>query len=163
MKEPIDFYSYNLKDTEVITFEFPGRVIPKQRPRSKGKHHYLPPNYANWKDQNVKRIKLQWELHHMDSDPPKITFCFIQFEMHGKFLGDADNIIGSMLDVLVQSGVLYDDKVDYVGNINIRYFPKSTVRNGVAKLSKISYYYNTYNHPYYVSDNPPEDYFNWID
>lgn len=142
----------NIPDT--IIFEFPGRVIPKQRPRSKGKHHYLPPNYANWKDTNIDRIKSQWQEMHMTSEPPKITLCFIEFEMHGKFLGDSDNIIGSMLDVLVQSGVLYDDKVDNLGNSNIRYYPKSPTRKGVVKISRISFYYNSY--------NCPDDYFDGI-
>jgi Endodeoxyribonuclease RusA len=42
----------------------------------------------------------------------------------GKQRGDLYNIAGAILDALVQSGILLDDRISVVSNLSIEYFPK---------------------------------------
>lgn len=133
-----------------LVFKFYGRVIPKQRPRSRGKTHYLPPGYAKWKSENVSRIAQEWQELHKGCDPEEISsisLCKVDIILYGKFLGDIDNISGAILDVLVQAKVLCDDNLSVIPRLTIEHFHKKEPVGATVELSKISTYYTAYNCP----------------
>ena len=100
----------------MITLHLPGRVVPKARPRGGGGNFYLPSNYRDWKDSAIVENLAQYR-------GPQIAKAKILIELHGSHRGDADNLSGSCLDALVQSGVLTDDRLSCVPEIHCIHHP----------------------------------------
>lgn len=50
-----------------------------------------------------------------------ITRAEVAIFIGGKQIGDLDNIAGAILDALVQSGVLLDDRISVVHKLSISY------------------------------------------
>lgn len=96
--------------------ELEGCVIPKARPRgtSKGSHHYLPQGYREWKDAAIACLRKQ-------QPPLKLSGVRVDVVLEGKHRrqGDADNIIGSLMDALVQAGILANDNLVCVTGISL--------------------------------------------
>jgi Holliday junction resolvase RusA-like endonuclease len=101
----------------LILFTLTGRVVPKARPRVAYGHGYLPKNYRSWKSEAVRQLALQY------GGLPPISAAQISVELGGKHRGDADNILGSILDAMVQSAILTDDRLSVINKLTIEYFP----------------------------------------
>lgn len=92
-----------------------GAIAPKARPRrGKNGSMFLPENYRNWKNDAIAQL--------IDAGLPEkpIEACQLEVILIGKHsrCGDADNTIGSILDALVQSGVLIEDNMNKVSKIS---------------------------------------------
>lgn len=94
--------------------ELTGAIVPKARPRSTGKHHYLPTVYRDWKAQAIAQLQCQ-------SGPAKMSGVHLDVLLKGKHSrrGDADNIIGSIMDALVQAQILANDNLATVSALSI--------------------------------------------
>ena len=94
--------------------ELTGAIVPKARPRSTGKHHYLPAPYRAWKSQAIAQLQRQ-------SAPARMTGVRLDVLLKGKHSrrGDADNIIGSIMDALVQAQILANDNLATVSGLSI--------------------------------------------
>jgi Holliday junction resolvase RusA-like endonuclease len=77
----------------------------------------LPAKYRNWKANAIAQLLAQ-------SRPVRpIEKATISIGIGGKQRGDLDNIAGAILDALVQSGILLDDRISVVSKLSIEYFP----------------------------------------
>lgn len=94
-----------------------GSVVPKARPRVSG-HAYLPPKYRSWKNHAIGEIKDQL-VSTQNLGLSDVSIEVILFGKHQR-RGDADNVIGSILDVLVDSKVLKDDNLKCCFALSIR-------------------------------------------
>ena len=86
-----------------------GKCVPKARPRFGGGHSYLPKRYRECKEHFIIQFADQ---AGEDWNPP--SHCRIEFDLIGNFRGDADNIIGTYLDAMVQAGTITDDRINIV-------------------------------------------------
>ncbi len=96
-----------------------GKITPKARPRVAGGHAYLPKRYRDWKDAAIASLRQQ-----LPSDWVPRCGVAITIAISGKQRGDADNIAGAVLDALVQAGVLEDDRLSCLPQLNISHLPK---------------------------------------
>jgi Holliday junction resolvase RusA-like endonuclease len=98
-----------------IAITLSGQIIPKARPRVTVAGTYMPHNYQRWKAQAIAAIRQQYQ-----GDPIARTKT-ITITLTGKHSrrGDADNISGSILDSLVQAGVLVNDNLVAVPSLSI--------------------------------------------
>lgn len=103
--------------SSILLFKLEGKITPKARPRLGGGRAYLPDNYRRWKNDAIAQLFSQ----RQGLDP--ISKCQIEIEIGGKQIGDCDNIAGSILDALVQSNVLVDDRLSIVCRLTIEHFP----------------------------------------
>jgi Holliday junction resolvase RusA-like endonuclease len=78
----------------------------------------MPHRYRDWKALAVGALSDQTKAHVLDTP---ITSATVQIELMGKHprRGDLDNIAGSILDVLVQAGILRDDSISVVSSLSI--------------------------------------------
>lgn len=93
-----------------------GSIVPKARPRgTRSGHHYTSPVYREWKDRAISELAFQY-----DGDPISIP-VLIDVVLIGKHRrsGDTDNVIGSLMDAMVQSGILQDDNMVKVPAISV--------------------------------------------
>lgn len=91
-----------------------GKVVPKSRPRNGRGHSYLPDNYRDWKDNAILDLSSQWR----DKEP--LERVSVAVVVYGTPRGDLDNIVGSVLDALVQSRVLTDDRCSCVPELSVK-------------------------------------------
>lgn len=90
------------------TLTIEGVIVPKARPRFAKGHSYLPDRYRQWKDAAIFSLRGQW------GDKPPIDRARVEIALRGAHRGDLDNLAGSILDALVQSSVLLDDRLTVV-------------------------------------------------
>ena len=90
-----------------------GKVTPKARPRFGSGRAYLPQKYRDWKDNAII------ELLSQSGQTEPIARAEISIELFGGHRGDLDNLAGSVLDALVQSGILLDDRLSVVSKLSI--------------------------------------------
>jgi Holliday junction resolvase RusA-like endonuclease len=78
----------------------------------------MPHRYQDWKALAVGALSDQAKAQVLDIP---ITSATVQIELMGKHprRGDLDNIAGSILDVLVQAGILRDDSISVVSSLTI--------------------------------------------
>ncbi|WP_373546358.1 RusA family crossover junction endodeoxyribonuclease [Chamaesiphon sp.] len=101
-----------------MNYQLTGKITPKARPRLGRGGAYLPSNYRDWKDDAIAQLLAQ-------SRPPEpIARAKVSIAIGGKQRGDLDNIAGAILDALVQSGILLDDRLSVVSKLSIEHFPK---------------------------------------
>lgn len=100
-----------------FTFWLPGKVSPKARPRFNSGQAYLPQNYRQWKKDALVEVLCQLG----DGADLPLTTAQVEVSLTGKHRGDLDNIVGSILDVLVEAGVLVDDRVNCVRGLIATY------------------------------------------
>ena len=101
---------------DLITLTLTGRIIPKARPRVTRGQAYLPSNYRDWKEKSITEIISQLPLGWRP-----FTQACVAIQLQGSMRGDIDNISGSILDVLVQSQVLRDDRLSCLPKLVIRH------------------------------------------
>jgi Holliday junction resolvase RusA-like endonuclease len=96
-------------------FRLTDSIVPKARPRIGSKGAYLPERYRDWKNQAI--IELTMQMRPINA----IERCAINIEIGKVQRGDLDNIAGSILDALVQSGILLDDRISCVYRLSIEH------------------------------------------
>jgi Holliday junction resolvase RusA-like endonuclease len=101
---------------ELLELKLHGRIVPKARPRVSRGHAYLPANYRLWKDWAITSIIDQLPLGFRT-----YSQACVAVQLQGSLRGDADNLAGAILDVLVQSQVLRDDRLSCVPKLIVRY------------------------------------------
>jgi Holliday junction resolvase RusA-like endonuclease len=92
-----------------------GAIVPKARPRVTTNGTYMPGNYTQWKATAIRSIKEQVKAHL-----PKAKYS-LAIALSGKHsrAGDLDNISGSIMDALVQSGILAGDNMTNIVGLSI--------------------------------------------
>lgn len=94
-----------------------GEITPKARPRLLKNHAYLPEKYRNWKKDTIATLREQWTRPSL-----KKTEVVVITGARGQ-RGDLDNIIGAILDAMVQARVIKDDSVKNVPSFFVEYAP----------------------------------------
>ena len=92
-----------------------GQIVPKARPRVTVAGTYMPHNYQRWKAQAIATIRQQYQGDRITRTK---TIAITLVGKHSR-RGDADNIAGSILDALVQSGALVNDNLMAVPSLSI--------------------------------------------
>jgi Holliday junction resolvase RusA-like endonuclease len=85
----------------------PGRGIGKARPRFINGRVITEPKYKSWKTQAISEITKQ--ISEPITESVRVDCKFVNFAS-----SDSDNLTGSVLDALVESGVLSGDSGRYV-------------------------------------------------
>ncbi len=91
------------------TFFLEGPIVPKARARTTANGTYHPHRYKSWKENAVFDLESQY------TGAP-LSGVSVSVEFHGKHRrnSDLDNMLGAILDALVQAGVLKDDSLMHV-------------------------------------------------
>jgi Holliday junction resolvase RusA-like endonuclease len=100
-----------------MKYHLTGKITPKARPRLSKGHAYLPSKYRDWKESAIL------ELRNQPAPVEPIERCQISIIIGGKQTGDLDNIAGSCLDCLTQSGIIKDDRLSVVYRLSIEHQP----------------------------------------
>ena len=112
------FNFMNVTELKTYSFTIEGAISPKPRPRFNGRQAYLPKRYRNWKQSAIDSLKSQLPIDHQP-----IEKCSIFVALHGSHRGDLDNLSGSVLDALVQSEAIRDDRLQMVSQLTVKHFP----------------------------------------
>ena len=99
-----------------LNYQLTGNITPKARPRLGRGGAYLPSKYRDWKEDAIIELLSQ----SRPSQP--LEKATISIAIGGKQRGDLDNIAGSILDALVQAGILLDDRISVVSKLSIEHF-----------------------------------------
>ena len=108
----------------MYTLVLSGKITPKARPRFAFGHAYMPTKYKVWKAGAIASLTQQWA----GRDTLSTARIIITLGSKGQ-RGDLDNICGSVLDALVQAGVLEDDRLSCVPEIAIKHLPHESGQN----------------------------------
>jgi Holliday junction resolvase RusA-like endonuclease len=120
-----------LKNEQIANeFKLTGRIVPKARPRLSGSRVHLPENYRNWKELAVSDLIDQKTPDLMPIKSP----ILLSVEYHGSAVGDADNIIGSIMDALVAAQILHNDGLNIVSSLSFVHI-KSKAHHTQIKLT----------------------------
>lgn len=114
--------------TDTYTFSLQGPIVPKARARVTTNGTYQPRKYQDWKQSAIAALREQWQ-----GGPIKQSVS-INIELTGKHSrrGDSDNVAGSLMDSLVQAGILLDDNLKKIPFLAIGLYwskakPKTTI------------------------------------
>lgn len=110
--------------TNVLKFWIPGRVVPKARPRFNGSQAYLPSGYRGWR--SAAYLEVLSQLTNQTKTLP-IQKAAVEIQLVGQRQGDLDNVLGSCLDLLVQSQVIIDDRISCIPEMSIKSVPGEPV------------------------------------
>lgn len=105
-----------------------GPIVPKARPRFSGRV-YLPERYRIWKLNAIAQFLLQY-------DGAPIQKASVQIDLHGPLRGDLDNLAGAILDALVQSEVILDDRLSCVPKLQIEHIPGKS-KGAIVRLDQL--------------------------
>ena len=96
--------------------------MSKARPRSTRFRSapYTDRVYANWMQDAVMHLKEWWIA------PPLQKTKAVKIELFGPARGDVDNRVGSVFDALVQAGVIKDDNVSVIDDLQVKFFKRKT-------------------------------------
>ena len=101
-----------------MRYKLTGKITPKARPRLGRGGVHLPANYREWKNKAILELLAQSRL----LEP--MSKAQVSIAIGGGQRGDLDNIAGAILDALVQSGILLDDRLSVVSKLTVEHFPK---------------------------------------
>ena len=76
---------------------------------------YLPSKYRDWKEAAI--IELLSQSRPLEP----ISKAEVLIELYGSHRGDLDNILGGILDSLVQARILLDDRLSVVYKLSIEH------------------------------------------
>lgn len=99
---------------KTIIFNLKGNIVPKARPRVTRNGTFMPASYRKWKNEAVNALS-ESQFKNLEN----VTIEVILIGKHCR-RGDADNIIGSILDALVQSGIIRNDNLACISEISIK-------------------------------------------
>jgi Holliday junction resolvase RusA-like endonuclease len=115
----------------MIEFTLPGNVVPKARPRITRNGSFIPKNYRCWKTLAISRMKQQYQGETLQ----QAAVAIVLTGKHPR-RGDLDNLSGSILDALVQAGILRDDNMTVVSSLSIRLeWDKKTEPLAIVRLT----------------------------
>jgi len=118
----------------MISIWIPDKGVGKGRPRFSNGRTYTDPRYSRWKSAAV--------IHLIASKVPKITYpCFVECHFINFLSSDSDNLIGSVLDAMVEAEILSNDSSGYVVGCSGRFYKIRKQRNQpkcVGILVKVS-------------------------
>ena len=98
----------------VCSFVLNGPVVPKARARVTKNGTFHPARYQEWMKDAMTQLHQRWQREPIDY-PVKLTA-----HLHRRCkTGDADNLVGSLLDVLVKSGILANDHIAIVPSVSV--------------------------------------------
>lgn len=107
-----------LTQNKALKFWIPGRVVPKARPRFNGSQAYLPSGYRGWK--SAAYLEILNQLADCGIIELPIQKAAVEIQLVGQQKGDLDNVLGSCLDLLVQSQVIIDDRISCIPEMSIK-------------------------------------------
>lgn len=88
--------------------------MSKPRPRFQNGHAFMPANYRQWKDAAIASFQQQYH-----AAPIERIDC-LRIHLYGTVArGDTDNLAGSVMDALVQAGVLVNDHVAVIPRLEV--------------------------------------------
>lgn len=99
----------------MIEFQLMGDIVPKTRPRVSFGRAYMPQNYRDWKNGAIADLCQQYQGESLTS----LSGVLIALTGKHSRRGDLDNIAGSVLDALVQAGILANDNLVVVPKLSI--------------------------------------------
>jgi len=99
-------------DTYFLVLDF--RIVPQARPREGGR---LPDRYRDWKRQATLLLANQWPHQPLQQ-------AAVAIEYWGPANADSDKLEGSLLDALVDAGVLKDDRLGNVPSLALEWVAK---------------------------------------
>ena len=102
-----------------VSFFLAGKVTPKARPHFNLGQAYLPQTYREWKDDAI--LELRCQMRSYAAFP--LSKASVELLLTGKHRGDLDNLAGSILDALVQSGAIEDDSLKCVSRLLVSHDP----------------------------------------
>lgn len=108
----------------MITLILEGKITPKARPRHYQGRVLTPLRYRLWKERAIRQLTTQWQ----GRGTLPTAKLIITLGAKGQ-RGDLDNIAGAILDGLVQSGVIVDDRLSCIPEISIKYLPHKSNQN----------------------------------
>lgn len=117
----------------MIKFWLNGRVIPKPRPRVTRRGTYMPSNYIEWRNQQIAYLYDQDLIQQLQT-PVSISVIFVGF-----LQGDADNVIGAIMDLLVEAKLIPDDSPKYVPKIVAEYQKSSKQKGAVVIIEDFKF------------------------
>ena len=96
----------------MITLVLHGGIVPKARPRVTANGTFMPRAYSQWKRSAITDFLLQ-------TNERNLSGVSINVKLTGKHSrrGDADNVIGSILDALKQAQIIQDDNLTHIPSI----------------------------------------------
>jgi Holliday junction resolvase RusA-like endonuclease len=100
----------------MLKLKLDGDIVPKARARVTANGTYMPHNYQNWKRHAIASLRTQAQ------NANGLKGVAIAIVLKGKHSrrGDLDNISGSILDALVQAGILQNDNLICVHSLSVR-------------------------------------------
>jgi len=107
-----------LIETQVIKIWLPGAVVPKARPRVTRNGTYLPRKYRDWRLLAEAEILSQVGERSM---LPLSSPVAVKILLQGRNIGIVHNLVRSILDALVNSGVLKDDRTNCISCLAVDY------------------------------------------
>ncbi len=102
-----------------ITFKLSGAIVPKARARVTRHGTFMPKNYQQWKSAAIVDLRLQFAALGQAEPLEGVGVNILLSGKHSR-RGDLDNISGSILDALVQGGILRNDNLICVLALSIR-------------------------------------------
>lgn len=106
--------------TQLREIWIPFRPISKDRPRFGRGSVYTSKAYAEWR-KDVRAYLTEWW-----TEPPLERINCLIAHFYGAEMGDLDNRVGALLDVLVESNVLTDDNVGVIPCLVTKYIKAPT-------------------------------------
>ncbi len=97
-------------------YSLEGAIVPKARPRNSRKgHSYLPEDYREWKSNAIDALADQ---HSGVAFDVPVAIAVILAGKHSR-QGDGDNVMGSILDAMVQAEILTDDNLKRLPSVRL--------------------------------------------
>lgn len=103
---------------EMIKLILDGEVQPKARPRVTKNGTFMPREYKDWKDEAILQFQNQFKKEPI----PKVEKVEVRLIGKHSRRSDADNLLGAILDALVQGLVLKNDNLVCVNEVNLKLF-----------------------------------------
>jgi len=104
-------------DSPIALLELAGPIVPKARPRfSKCGRAYTHRGYYQWKQMAIGILSQQWGDRPALGGPVEVV---ITLSGRHRRSGDNDNIAGSILDAVVQGGILQNDNLVVIPKLSI--------------------------------------------
>lgn len=113
-----------------LNLRLEGNITPKARPRVSRGSAYLPKRYREWKEQAISQLISQLPPTHKP-----LGKCAVAINLYGSLRGDLDNLAGAILDALVQSGAIKDDRLSVVRKLTVTH-DKSKIKGAVVLVEK---------------------------
>ncbi len=95
-----------------------GEIIPKSRPKVSRKGTYYPQKYKDFLSSCTSEFVTQKAEHNYPEMKTPCKLSIILFNQSKR--GDCDNLSGGIMDCLVRSGILRNDNLNNISELNIK-------------------------------------------